>query len=602
MTRFLLLFLICLVCFNITAQVDTLDLTEIVVTENRLSLPFSEYSNSIQIITRDQIRNAPVQSISELLQNQYGLDIRRRGIHGVQSDVSIRGSTFDQVLILINGVKFSDPQTGHHALNIPIPLEQIQRVEIIKGPAARRYGQNAFAGAINIITDTDQISNQIHLRGGQNATGRVSANVTLPGQKLKHLLSFAKSFSEGYRYNTDYQIDQYFYQNQYESDGNTYGILAGYVERRFGANGFYASPDFQDQYEEIQTSLVAVQSQHQIDNLIIKPRIYWRRNQDKYIFVRNNPSVYRNLHITHMVGGEINASQQNKFGMTGAGIEWRRESIQSNNLGDHFRNIFSVYAEHRFEWLNKRLDITPGFLMTNFSDFGLHIFPGIDVGLDLNEAFKLYGNYGYTFRVPTFTDLYYEDPANEGNQDLLPEDAITYEVGMKYYNGRMNAVLTFFQRNGRDLIDWSKNDSSDRWKPSNLSQVSFSGIELSWSYTSKRKDCYRLGYTFLEGGIKESDVFQSRYALENLRHQLTGSATALIIGNLWGDVHINYLDRIILPNYILVHVKLSYQAPSFTPYIQIENLLDTKYTETNLVPMPGRWIKAGVTFDLNVFK
>ena len=148
---------ICLLGFylNIFSQNDSISvkkLDEIILNTSRIDIPFSENSRSIQIISSNEIKKRNPKNLIELLKQISGIDIRQRGINGQQADLYIRGGTFDQSLILIDGVKLDDPQTGHHSLNLLLPIEMIERVEIIKGPASRIYGQNAFTGAINLVT------------------------------------------------------------------------------------------------------------------------------------------------------------------------------------------------------------------------------------------------------------------------------------------------------------------------------------------------------------------------------------------------------------------------------------------------------------------
>ena len=126
-------------------DIDTSLLIEnVVIQQNRLNLPLTEQSRFIEVIDKEEIQSLPVNNIPELLQFTGAVDIRRRGVNGVQSDAGIRGSTFNQILVLINGVRMSDPQTGHHMMNLPVALEDIKRIEIIKGPAARIFGMNAM--------------------------------------------------------------------------------------------------------------------------------------------------------------------------------------------------------------------------------------------------------------------------------------------------------------------------------------------------------------------------------------------------------------------------------------------------------------------------
>ena len=148
-------FLIFLIFFQRIISQDPITdqvLDEVVVSSEKINLPFSKKFRTIKIITNEEIINSPATNLSDLLQEISGIDIRRRGVGGAQGDLYIRGGGFDQTLVLIDGMKMDDIQTGHHTLNMILPLHLIERIEIIKGPAARIFGQNAFSGAINLVT------------------------------------------------------------------------------------------------------------------------------------------------------------------------------------------------------------------------------------------------------------------------------------------------------------------------------------------------------------------------------------------------------------------------------------------------------------------
>ena len=140
-------FLFLWVTFYAFSQEKKVELDSIIINSTRISLPFQDNSRTIKVITSDRIKQSATTNIADLLQQVAGVDIRRRGLNGMQSDVYIRGGSFDQTLLLIDGIKVEDVQTGHHTMNMGLPLEVIERIEIIKGPAARVYGQNAFTKA-----------------------------------------------------------------------------------------------------------------------------------------------------------------------------------------------------------------------------------------------------------------------------------------------------------------------------------------------------------------------------------------------------------------------------------------------------------------------
>jgi len=590
------------------AQVDTsYNLPDVLIKENRLEMPFSEVSRTVNVLTASQIQALPVQSVNELLLYVAGVDVRQRGPHGVQADVSIRGGTFDQTLVLINGVKLSDPQTGHHSMNLPVDLDNIERIEVLKGPGARIYGQNAFSGAINIVTKTpEEQFFKVAAQVGQNELGGVQFSAAFPKGDFSQYVSFSKDFSAGYRYNTDYDITNVFYQNGYQKGHHELKFMAGYTDRRFGANGFYASPEATDQYEEVQTSIAALDYTYEVGNWSLNPRLFWRRNEDEYVFVRSNPSIYRNLHIGNTVGLEAHATNRNKLGATGIGLEVANVALRSNNLGNRERVRASLFLEHRFQLLDGLLDLTPGLSVNHFSDFDTKVFPGIDVGVRLNEQLKLFANAGYTYRVPTFTDLYYEDPVNLGNPNLQPEQAFSYEAGAKVNLGGANLQASYFFRRGFDLIDWTREADSLQWKPFNLSELDAQGIDINgeiffpvFTNANSVVQRLRLGYTYIDAELIENEGVTSRYVLENLDHQLVAGLEYRIGKRFFHSVMFRYTSRVSLEDYYLVDTKLQYRHNALNCFVEASNLFDETYMETNLVTMPGRWVRAGFSY---VFK
>ena len=245
------------------------------ITSTRIDLPFKENSRTINIITSKDIKNSAATNVADLLQQVAGIDMRRRGVAGMQADLYIRGGSFDQTLILIDGIKVEDPQTGHHTMNMALPIEVIERIEIIKGPAARVFGQNAFTGAINIVTKSD--ANKVNAVGFQvGSYGQENVNATV-GKDLGNTSVIAHASintSDGYRHNTDFENQNYFVKSSFNKNNTPIDVIGYFTERKFGANGFYATPSAINQYEETQSSLVGVSTQFKSKKFIISPRLY----------------------------------------------------------------------------------------------------------------------------------------------------------------------------------------------------------------------------------------------------------------------------------------------------------------------------------------
>ena len=594
MKKYLSLLLLCL-CFNALAQqeqdsIATKQLKEVIVSSTRIDLPLSENARSIQVITRENIRQAGVTTIADLLQQVAGVDIRRRGIAGMQADLYIRGGSFDQTLLLIDGIKLDDAQTGHHTLNLALPLEVIERIEIIKGPAARIFGQNAFTGAINIVTKSSlDTTGVVNLQAGSYNQVNVESTVGTSKENFSLLAHYSHKKADGYRYNTDFENQNVFLKGQFNKQNSPIDFIASFSERKFGANGFYALPSYADQYEETQGSLIAFSSRINKGNWLLKPRLYWRRGQDEYIFVRSNPTIYRNLHITHKVGFAFDASNTNKLGQTGLGIDFANVSIASNNLGDRSRFMTTVFAEHRFLLSNDQLDITPGVAVTNYTDFGTQLFPGVDISYALSEALRLYGNVGYTYRIPTFTDLYYSDSTTLGNEDLKPEEALTEELGLRLIINNFLFSAAAFLRQAENLIDYIRPTEEGRFEATNVREVNTHGVELEAKTQFKignQPQQLQAGYVYLKDDVKSIAVNTSRYTINSLRHHFTFNYRTNVTKDLSGSIAFKHAQRPMQDSYQVLDLFVQWQINNLRLSFSANNILNEVYSESNLVPMP----------------
>lgn len=578
---------------------DTLQ--EVIISSSRIDLPFKENSRTIQLITAEDLKKSGVSNVADALQQIAGIDIRRRGTNGMQADLYIRGGSFDQTLLLIDGIKVDDAQTGHHTMNLALPIEVIKRIEIIKGPAARVFGQNAFTGAINIITK-DLPDNDVSVSVQAGSFGQVSTAVTA-GVSLKessHLLYYSKNTSEGYRFNTDFDNQNFVLKSTFNKNKLPISMLLSLSDRSFGANGFYASPAAINQFEVTKASLVGFSTVIKKGNFTWKPKVYWRRNQDEYIYVRNNPSIYRNLHISNKIAAELNGSYTSNMGITGFGIETAKVLLSSNNLGDNNRFVSTVFLEHRLGLFNNKLDITPGVAVTYFSDFKFFAFPGIDIGYQLLDNVRVYGNMGYTYRVPTFTDLNYKSPNTIGNSNLKPEKAFAQELGLKWNASRFDASVSLFNRNSFELIDYVKAQNSDPWQAQNMQDVSTKGFETQFLYKFKMNSFnqkLQIGYSFIEDNVKKSEFNFSQYSINSMKHQLVGSYNMQFFKNFTNTISYRYTERTAGLSYSVVDFGTLYNFKDFEFSLFVNNMFNTVYTETNLVPMPKGNLLFGVRYN-----
>lgn len=604
------------VCGVIHAQSGTTDrqLPETLIRENRIELPFNAQSRTISLLTRAQLKAMPVQTITEALQSVSGLDIRQRGPYGMQADLHIRGGGFDQALVLLNGVRLNDPQTGHHLLNLPIDWQAVEQIEVLKGPGARIFGQNAFAGAVNIITAAPAVRKlSVGFTGGDFRYQNAQLYAAIPIKNMRQHLALSAAKSDGYRYNTDFKTANAFYQAQWKALGGDWDVVADYNQRQFGANGFYGRLEFKDQYEEIQTNLISVGYRRIAKNWVIKPRVFWRRNYDHYVFVRTNPAAFQNFHLSQVLSAELNTQWNNVLGVTGIGVNSDYTALYSNRLGQRTRTTQNAFVEHRFSAFRGRLDITPGIAFSYFSDFGAFAYPGIDVGFKLSQRWKVYANAGETWRVPTYTDLYYEDAGNKGNPDLKPERALSSEIGIKYLQPGLQLNAAVFQRVSTNSIDWTKAVETDKWVTQNFNHITVRGVDVSSeiyfpAFYAGNPWLTRitLGYTGLDADLNVKVAF-SKYTLNHLRHQITAGLEHRLTRRLHHNVRMRLCERYQISDskafYSVVDNKIFYTGKRLTLFAEATNLLNAqygeiRYAETQTLYMPGRWFRLGAQVRL----
>lgn len=595
----------------------TRKLNEVMVRENRLQLPFSKQNRNISIIDSEKIKSLPVRSLSELLSYVSGVDVRQRGPGGSQADISMDGGTFDQSLVLINGVKVSDPQTGHNMMNLPITMNDIDHIEVLRGSASRIYGINALTGAINIVTRTVKTTGlSANLFSGSSfkkkegngstyANYGVQASGSLVLKSSSHLFSVAQEAGNGYRYNTAFNNQKLYYQGKINVGSSDYlDVMAGYVHNNFGANGFYAAPGDKESEETVKTALASVAYTTKItDNWTLSPRISYRNNVDDYLYIKQTPDKFHNHHIGNVFNAELNNTIQTTIGTFGFGLETRTERIKSTNLGKRDRTNTGIFGEYKFEPAAGLL-VNAGMYTNYNSDYGWQAFPGLDAGYNFYGNWRLFANLGTGQRLPTYTDLYYKGPTNIGNDQLRPEKSKYAEGGIKFNNDQLSMNASYFVRRIDHFIDWVKAQQSDPWQPQNFSQVNTKGFTLSADYKLSglsQNGCLnglRLGasYTNLDPSFKTTlnTANFSRYALESLRNQLSGTANATFYKVIDLTLTARFNERISYKSYTVMDARIAFKQAHYSIYADGANLFNVQYIEAGAVPMPGSWFSLGL--------
>lgn len=617
MKRTLLFILIAIGCGNGYAQADsTTVFEEVVVEEKRLvGMPFAQAPRNIQVINRAQIMALPAQSVAELLTWISGVDLRQRGPQGAQADLSIMGSTFEQVLVLIDGVPMRDAQTGHLMMNLPIDIQQIERIEVIKGTAARIYGANALAGAVNIVTrelaeemvlaqlwtgintplDGDTVTSYLQ------AGARVSVGWKNEIESQRHQIDVSYFDSEGYRYNSTNTQQRLGYRGRINLGANDahLHLSGGMVRNETGANGFYAFPFDVDAFEATETIYGSARYRTVLGSWKVQPLLYMRYSHDDYIFIREQPEVYRNNHFNTAAGAELHVSRSNRSGEFGAGYESRAEIIHSNNLGEHKRFYHSFYGEQRLTFENSAV-VVIGAMAQYSNVFGLNVYPGIEFSTPLLRSLRLFGNAGLGSRNPSFTDLYYSDRSNMGNPSLKPEQAVNSELGFKWNDEILQVETGAFVRRTNNFIDYTRSNEDDLWMPENFQMVTISGVDsrLRLRFQSDKKSALEnisISHTALWGKLGNTTSF-SKYALNHLRHQVIAQARLRLFSRFSVQLVSRYLERINAESFQVYDMRMGANFNTVDIALDVNNLLNETYVESGYVPMPGRVMRLSVTW------
>lgn len=596
-------------------EIKTDSIQEVIIHANRLHIQFSKDNRNVEILSADQIKQLPVKNLNEVLGLLNGVDLRQRGPFGSQADVSIDGGSFEQTLVLVNGAKISDAQTAHHSLNLPIPLDAIERIEVLRGAAARIYGINALTGAINIITKTvDKTSIHANIYTGSSFKNReeedkdgiyyhsgTQVGASWSGNSHQHQLFYNKEKSNGQRYNTASQNDKIFYQGNLALNGdNAVEWLGGYTYNRFGANGFYAAPGDRDSEEIVETVFASVSSKHQLsEQFYLSPRITNRYNEDDYRYFKHDLSTARSQHYTNAFSMELNSRYQTAFGDFGLGLESRFDRIASTNMGNHDRDNHGAYAEFRTEQL-KDITINVGAYVNYNTQYGWQVYPGIDFGYNINPQWKVVFNTGSSQRIPSFTDLYLDQrPGNIGNPDLFSEDAWQTEGAIKFQSRHFIAHAGYFYRDIQNFIDWVREDDNMPFQPFNMGSNKVHGINTNFLYTFRAADIHyriNLGYNYMDARLEQTTGLVSKYSLENLKHQ--GKLLLMASNNMWNAGIANrFNQRISDKSYFLTDLRIGYSFPFLSVYADAQNIFDVTYIEAAAIPMPGRWYSLGLKYE-----
>ena len=615
-------------------------LDEVCVTGSRAPLTKSQAARMVTVLDRADIAQAPVQSVNDLLKYAVGVDVRQRGPIGAQTDISIRGGTSDQIILLLNGINICDPQTGHNAMDLPVDLSEIVRIEVLEGPAGRIYGTSSLVGAINIVTQEREEGDAVTLHGEGGSFGYVNVG----GRGKLHSGSFMNSLSANYSrsdgysrskagsLNTDFSGSKAFYQGQYDDEAFRLHWHLGIADKGWGSSTFYASPKWQadDQYEHTTKLYSAIQAETEQGLFHLSGNIYWNQNRDRYEGYRGQPEKMKyNYNRTDVYGVSLSNYFDWAAGRTAFGAELRNEDLVSGNLGEplsqthHIRGTdrdytlgvnrtnISGYLEHNL--LLHHFTISAGLVAVKntWSNMNMTLYPGIDISYRPHPAWKIHASYNTSLRMPSFTEMYYKLQGYSANPHLKPEEMRALEIGTTYLSPLFTFHSTLWHHHGTDMIDWIMDTSKGQdavWQSVNHTKINSIGLEAG-AQLSVDKWQLSIDYSYISQDKKQETNIMSQYALEYLRHKLVAHARIQLLKPLSLSLNFRWQDRVgtytdfggivcDYKPYALFDSRLTWQQPKWKVYLEANNLFDTRYHDYGLVEQPGRWLIAGFSLGL----
>jgi outer membrane cobalamin receptor len=569
-------------------------------------VPLAESPRPVTVLPVAPQSLAPVTPL-DFLRQDSSVFLEQRGAGGAQSDIVLQGGSFEQTLVLLNGFRINDSQTSHHNLDLPVPLDAVDTIEVLEGAGSTLHGVDALSGVVDFITrapDGDRV--RLRAGGGQFEENEENLLADAVHGRWSGRLAAGRNFSTGFMTDRDYRNEEASAESWTGTRLGITDLLFASSDRAFGANGFYGN------YPEWERTKAWFASARQELGSHTVAAFGYRRHSDEFVLVRGNPLIYENNHAD----GSWQASLRHTMNMRGSarqskllmGVEADGDSIRSFNfsggvtspaLGVHARNRGAGYVDAEWAPASKRWNLSAGAREEIFSGGAQAVFsPQLAGSERLTDRLKLRANAGYGFRIPTYTDLYYSDPTTVGNPDLKPESAWSGNVGADWApSSRVSLSATAFYSRQHNTIDYVRANAGDLWHAENLDGLSFAGMESSLSWSITERQSVNIAWTGLHGaqnalhGLQSEYIFN--YPVENVHATWTASlGRVMTISNM-----VQIAQRYQQSVYPVWNVWVTHPVGRIQPYLRLTNLSNTGYQEIEGVPMPPREIAGGLALQ-----
>lgn len=550
-------------------------------------------SNRSTVVLDTQQEPGVFSQVEDYLRTDASVFVEQRGAGGSQADISVRGTSFEQTLVLLNGLRIDDAETSHNNLDLPLPLGALRSIDVLHGAGSTLYGSDAIGGVVDFVT-AEPTSTSLLMRagGGNYGTNEQEAIWSLAGRRWSELIAGQRDASSGFMFDRDYRDEEASSESRWKSSLGTTDILLAGDDRAFGANQFYGN---YPSYERTKGWFASI---NQELGERTQAAFGYRRHTDEYVLFRNDPSIYENNHIDTSWEGALrrNDAIGNHLKLF-YGLEGDGDGIHSNNLGVHARNWGSGYLDAEMQW--GRFSLSAGLRQEIISGGYDVTSPMLAAGYHLTTKIKLRGEIGYGFRLPTYLDLYYSDPTTIGNPRLKPESAWNFEGGADWFpTSRVYVSSTVFYSRQRDAIDYVRIDASQPWMATNLSGLRFTGWENIATWQPNLQNQLRASWTLLAGAQQALHGLQSEYVFNYPVNNASLDAMHLWKAGLGIHTRIGVTERYQKDPYAVWDVSLMRERGSVRPYVRVANLTNTGYQEVLDVQMPGRTVVAGLEIVL----
>jgi iron complex outermembrane receptor protein len=578
---------------------DEIRLLDMTVVSTRIPRDDSGSGRSVGALDQTDIDLAPVRSPAELLDHMDGVDLQTRGPHGIQADLSIRGSTFNQTAILIDGMPANDSQTGHHNLDLPMTLEDVERVEVLRGHGSSLYGSGAFGGVVNFITRKPK-KREMRARAylGEDSTWGASVHYAIPHHVVSGMVSAERRHSDGFRDGLEYDVRTTLGKGVIHLPWGDHSVMLCHTEKDFGAYDFYTPGDDYPSEERTETTLATYGAVFAIDKVTIRPRLSYRRHRDSFVLDSTDPSFFSSRHRTETYTGAVYASSPlGKRVTLSGGVEATGDEIDSTVLGDHDVTRSAGMVELAAKVRENGPSLNLGLRFDHYSSFGSQWSPSLSGQGKVHPAVTLRGSVGRSFRAPTFTERYYVSPANVGDRDLDPEQGWSYEAGAdcSFAGGVVTGRLTGFFRDQDDLIDWIKSPpAAAQWTATNITSAEVYGAEAGVRVRPSDWSSISIAYTRTVSDMERDGIYVSKYALIHPRHHVQARAILVMPYGYGASLRVSHKDRKHGDSFTLVDVHVEKVIPGGGIFLEATNVFDVDYEDVTGVEQPGRWITGGL--------